>query len=219
VKSLEKVFRSVVPHVAIDYIMDSNGNFDTKNIDYHLAFNLQNGGFIEVGNNVGVEVLRTPFRLNSTNTVPVGIYDSHEWFVVARFDPSRSLQPTFRVGTGPFYNGDRRNYQAGLAWRLNYKFNTSMNYTRNDISLPNSARFKTNLLSTRFNYSMSTNVFLNALVQYNSDSKQWTSNVRFNVIHRPLSDFFLVYNERRDSVTGDMVDRAVIAKVTYMFAR
>jgi hypothetical protein len=61
-------------------------------------------------------------------------------------------------------------------------------------------------------------VFLNALLQYNTDARQWSSNVRFNVIHRPLSDIFFVYNERRDSVTGAMIDRALIAKMTYMLA-
>ena len=59
---------------------------------------------------------------------------------------------------------------------------------------------------------------LNALLQYNTDAQQWSSNVRFNIIHRPLSDFFLVYNDRRDIVAGSLVDRAVIAKVTYLMA-
>ncbi len=45
-----------------------------------------------------------------------------------------------------------------------------------------------------------------------------SSNVRFNFIHRPLSDFFLVYNERRLETTGDLIDRAIIAKVTYLMA-
>ena len=61
-------------------------------------------------------------------------------------------------------------------------------------------------------------MFLNALLQYNNDARQWSSNVRFNIIHRPLSDFFLVYNERRISQTGDMIDRALVAKMTYMLA-
>ena len=102
---------------------------------------------------------------------------------------------------------------------LNYKMNASLSYTLNNISLagPN-GRFKTHLL-TRLNYSFSTAVFLNALVQCNSDARQWSSNIRFNIIHRPLSDFFLVYNERRNSTTGDLNDRAVVAKLTYMFSR
>jgi len=61
-------------------------------------------------------------------------------------------------------------------------------------------------------------MFANALVQYNTDNRQWTSNLRFNIIHRPLSDIFLVYNERRDDRTGLMLSRAVIAKMTYMVA-
>jgi hypothetical protein len=78
---------------------------------------------------------------------------------------------------------------------------------------------KTNLLSTRFAVNFSTAVFLNGLVQYNTDAKQWSSNIRFNVIHHPLSDFFFVYNERRNTLSGDLIDRALIAKLTYMIAR
>jgi len=101
---------------------------------------------------------------------------------------------------------------------VNYRMNTSFSYSLNNIDLPQGS-FNTNLLTTRVNYSFSTSVFLNALIQYNNDSRQWSSNVRFNVIHRPLSDFFLVYNERRDSISGDLIDRALIAKVTYMISR
>ena len=61
-------------------------------------------------------------------------------------------------------------------------------------------------------------MFLNALLQYNTDARQWSSNIRFNIIHRPLSDFFFVYNDRRDTVSGALVDRALIAKMTCMMA-
>jgi hypothetical protein len=198
--------------------MDSKGNIDAKLIDYHLPLNFSNGAFIEIGKNPNVEVLDEPFKLNSTTTIPAGTYKYHEYFITGRPDASRKLQPTGRFGVGPFYSGYKHSYTGGLAWRVNHKANTSFNYTHNNISLPGT-RLKTNLLSTRFNYSFSTAVFLNALVQYNSDSRQWSSNVRFNIIHRPLSDIFLVYNERRNSLTGDMIDRAIVAKMTYMFSR
>jgi hypothetical protein len=61
-------------------------------------------------------------------------------------------------------------------------------------------------------------VFLNALLQYNTDARQWSSNVRLNIIHRPLSDLFLVYNERHDSRSGEVLNRALIAKMTYLIA-
>ena len=63
-------------------------------------------------------------------------------------------------------------------------------------------------------------VFVKAFVQYNSESDQWSSNIRFNVIHRPLSDLFVVYNDRRDAAAGGgVLDRAMIVKLTYMIAR
>jgi len=59
-------------------------------------------------------------------------------------------------------------------------------------------------------------MFLNALIQYNSELKEISSNIRFNWIHKPLSDLFLIYNERR-STTGEVVERALIGKLTYAF--
>ena len=104
---------------------------------------------------------------------------------------------------------------GGAAFRFNYKLTTSVQYTRNNISLFE-GRVKQDLLAARVNYGFTTTMFLNALIQYNSDSRQWSSNVRFNIIHRPLSDIFIVYNERRDSISGNLVDRALIAKMICM---
>ena len=35
-------------------------------------------------------------------------------------------------------------------------------------------------------------------MQYNETTDEVQTNVRFNLIHAPLSDVFLVYSERRD---------------------
>jgi hypothetical protein len=215
------IVRFVQPHVIIDYVEDRNGNFDSKYIDYHFPVTFQNGQWIEVGQNASVETLKTPFRLNNgAAIVPAGTYDQPEWFVTGRLDQSRRVYPSGSYRLGPFYTGYKHSYQGSTTFRLNYKMNASLSYTLNNISLagPN-GRFKTHLLTTRLNYSFSTAVFLNALVQYNSDARQWSSNIRFNIIHRPLSDFYLVYNERRNSTTGDLTDRAVVAKLTYMISR
>jgi hypothetical protein len=106
---------------------------------------------------------------------------------------------------------------VGPSLRLNENLNASVNLQINDVDLPTGS-FMTRLLTTRVNYNFNTKMFFNALVQYNSDNAQWTSNLRFNIIHRPLSDFFLVYNERRDERTGQMLTRALIAKMTYLVA-
>jgi hypothetical protein len=217
---LRSWLRSIGPHAQIDYVLDKDGRLDTRYIDYHLPFNFQNGAFIEVGANPSLELLSKGFDINKTATrtvtVPVGSYSFNEWFVVGNTDRSRRLSSNARFATGSFYTGYKHTYVLGGTWRVNYRLNTAFSYTKNNVDLPQGS-FDTNLLSTRVNYSFSTRMFLNALVQYNSDTRQWTSNVRFNVIHRPLSDFFIVYNERRD--TNSLIDRAVIAKITYMVSK
>jgi hypothetical protein len=132
-------------------------------------------------------------------------------------DESRPVAFAGRWGVGEFYDGYKQNYQGGAAVRLNGQLNAGVTLALNQINLP-AGRYTTNLVTARINYGFSTKAFLNALLQYNTDAREWSSNVRFNIIHRPLSDFFLVLNERRDSGTGSLLDRAVIAKMTYMVA-
>lgn len=91
-----------------------------------------------------------------------------------------------------------------------------MTWRHDSVELP-SGVFDTDLVTTRLDYSFNPRMFLNALIQYNSDLRELSSNIRFNLIHKPLSDFFLVYNERRTS-TGEVTERALIAKLTYVFS-
>jgi hypothetical protein len=122
-----------------------------------------------------------------------------------------------RYSIGPFYGGYRRYYALGPEFRPNEKFNTALTMQINDISLPTISYVST-LATARVNYNFNTKMFLNALLQYNTDTHQLSSNIRFNIIHRPLSDFFFVYNEHRDERSELLQDRSLIAKLTYMVA-
>ncbi|MGE3618732.1 MAG: hypothetical protein AB7L66_22895, partial [Gemmatimonadales bacterium] len=71
------------------------------------------------------------------------------------------------------------------------------------------------------NYSFSTGMFLDALTQYDPERHLFNANVRFNLIHHPLSDLFIDFNEQRltppdqpDLVPG----RSDIVKFTQMLA-
>ena len=99
---------------------------------------------------------------------------------------------------------------------MNEHFNASINLQVNDIEL-STGSFVSTLITSRINYNFNTKAFLNALIQYNNDSQTVSSNLRLNVIHRPLSDFFIVYNYLQDDRTG-RTDRALIVKVTYLVA-
>ncbi len=59
-------------------------------------------------------------------------------------------------------------------------------------------------------------MFLKALIQYNSEANEMVSNIRYNFMHKPLSDLYIVYNERRDMDTSEVIDRAITVKFTYV---
>jgi len=56
------------------------------------------------------------------------------------------------------------------------------------------------------------------LVQYNSLDRALATNVRFNYIHRPGSDLFIVFTEGRGGDVGawNLDARGLVMKVTYL---
>jgi hypothetical protein len=212
--------REFFPHYQIVNITRADsGAFDSRYIDYHIPLTLQNGTFIEGGVNATTENLTQIFTINSRRSITIapGRYDYNEYFILWRGDQSATLSFSGRAATGDFYDGRKQTYQFGPTVRVSSRLNMNVSWSRNVISLASGA-YTTDLVSSRINYSFSTRMFVNALLQYNTDVDQWTSNIRFNVIHRPLSDVFVVYNDRRDRAGGALIDRALIAKVTYMMA-
>ena len=77
--------------------------------------------------------------------------------------------------------------------------------------------FVTTLVGVKVLYAFTSRAFLNTFFQYNAERNQFSSNIRFNIIHHPLSDIFVVFNERRDTVTGEILDRGVVFKFTNLF--
>ncbi len=218
-KSAQTWLREIHPHYQIQNVTRTKGGLDSRYLDYHMQISFQNGAMVEPGLNGNVEVLLAPFTVNSRRNIKIlpGQYDFNEYFVFGNTNSSARLSANWRISTGDFYNGHKSSYQVGFTTKASENLNFSVTWSRNAIALPAGA-FTTDLLTTKLNYNFSTKMFVNALVQYNTDAQQWSSNIRFNLIHHPLSDFFLVYNERHDTLTNEMQNRALIAKLTYMLA-
>ena len=211
--------RETRPHWQFDTFVRRDGDgLESRYQDWHWPVNFEDGGFLEVGVNPNVEVVREAFTINNALDIDVnpGRYEFNEWFVLWSGNSSAPFYFTGRYSTGEFYDGYRRGYGFGPSIRVNEKINGSLSLQINDIEVSNGS-FVTKLVAGRFNYNFNTRMFVNALIQYNTDTRQLSSNLRFNIIHRPLSDFFLVYNDRHDDRT-DETNRALIAKVTYLLA-
>jgi hypothetical protein len=219
-KKLSGWMRETFPHIQVENFTRRNGGgLESRYMDWHWPITFQNSAFVEVGVNPNVEVIDDRFTINSRRNIFVnpGRYEFNENFILANTNAAAPFSMNLRYGNGEFYDGYRRNYTIGGTFRMNEHVNVSLSDQINDIELGSGA-FVTHLVTGRVNYYFNTKVFVNALVQYNTDTQQWSSNVRLDIIHRPLSDIYFVYNERHDSRSGALISRAVIAKMTYLLA-
>ena len=216
---LSKWLRELFPHLGVTNVSWLTGELQSRLIGAHMSINLQDGSGGELGVDPTTENLIAPFTINRRRgiVIPIGRYEFNDWHSTWRTNASAPFSLNGRVSVGDFYDGHKQTYSVGAAVRLGGRLNASINESRNQIQL-RAGRYTTDLIGARIEYGFSTIAFANALLQYNTDAREWNSNLRFNLIHHRLSDFFLVFNDRRDSITGDLIDRALVAKMTYMVA-
>jgi len=217
---LSKWLRELFPHLGVTNVSWlRSGELQSRLIGAHMSINLQDGSGGEIGVDPTTENLIVPFLINRRRgiIIPVGRYDFNDWHATWRTNASAPFSVNGRVDVGDFYDGHRQSYGGGAAVRVGGRLNAAITESRNQIQLL-AGSYTTDLITARVEYGFSTIAFANALIQYNTDAREWTSNLRFNVIHHRLSDFFLVFNERRDSSTRGLLDRALVAKVTQMVA-
>ncbi|MBI4465126.1 MAG: carbohydrate binding family 9 domain-containing protein [Acidobacteria bacterium] len=212
------VIREFFPLVISDYAILPNGDTETKLLQSRLRIEFQDGGNFETQYTQNFERTLRPFEIRRHPTdpvlIPAGDYRFNQFQVSYTSNPSKSLAGEIRYGTGDFYSGEKRTWNLAGKVQLSYRFSAQLDYERNDIDLREKS-FSTDLVGLNLDYSFNPRTFLNALIQYNSETHQVSSNIRFRLIHRSLSDFYIVYNEQRD-VRLARNDRSVALKYTHL---
>ena len=213
--------REMHPHIAWNYYTDLSGNEVAKRLHTGYSFFFNNGGFSELSINPRGELLTQPFQINSAvPAIQSGKYDWTEYMFRYNSDASRLLSATFTGIIGGLWTGTQRTIRTTVTVTPSYKFRASLGVSRTAGNLegPN-GKFVQEIWTARANYSFTTNMFIDALAQYDADRKRFNANVRFNLIHHALSNLFIVYNEQRFVTDGGPAPgRSIIVKVTQMLS-
>ena len=198
-----------------EYFKGASGKVETRTQSLTLGVEfLNNAGASFVVNNI-FDRLVNPARIQGL-AVPRGDYKYLEYTAQFNTDRSEKISGTGRIDWGEFWDGRRRSVRGGLLLKPSYRFNATFDYTRNFVRLASGSK-TTDLLGARFLLAFSPRSFVNAYFQYNSETHEVSSNIRFNITYRPLSDIYLVYNDRRSSLGNVLQERAFIVKVTNLF--
>ena len=217
----DKDIREIHPHLVWNYYEGVGGGLVAKTLHSGVTFFFQNGAYVEFSATPNFERIDAPFTISSKiDPIPAGSYGWTQWQITGITDPSRVVSAGFKGIVGGLWSGTQRTVDVNVTVRPSYRFwaDLRLQRTAGDLQEPR-ATFTKTFWTLRTNYSFNTNMFVDALVQYDPDSALINTNIRFNLIHHPLSDLFIVYNEQRFT-TGDAIPpgRGLTIKVTQTVA-
>ncbi len=208
-----KHIRDINLSTSYDYYAGVDGKIETRTNSYRFNIEFANSSTFQVSTNETFEHLRQRFARYS---IPAGNYAYRDYGVSFNSDRSRVIGGRITYNFGDFWNGTQRSPGGDITFKPNYHWQIDTTYSHTDIKVP-AGRFLTTLIGLKVLYAFNSRAFLNTFIQYNAANHQVSSNVRFNIIHHPLSDIYVVFNEHRNTMTGKVQDRGVAFKFTNLF--
>ncbi len=185
----------LTPHASHYTIFNFHtGQQETQYTHLDSTIEWRNGARLATAFNMTKEGVLDPFEIFPGVDVPVDTYSHNE--AQLRFNTNRGAPLSFeiRAVAGGFFGGERVQVGPQVNMRVGETLNAELGWDRNDITLPSGA-FVTNLARARVNYSFTTRIFVQALVQYNDRDNLWSSNVRFGLLSDANTGLFIVYND------------------------
>lgn len=204
-----------------NHYLNSDGSLNERDLflSYDLFFkNTSQFSIIGVNREVNLQ-FATNFLGNQYDNLPIDNYTFNRGTI--SYNSDRRKQFTYRTSAtyGEFFNGNITTLSASGNIRFGYWGNFSLSYDYNDISLPeNYGNLDLHLFRFRGLISFTNKLFFNNVVQYNSQSENFSVFSKLQWRYSPLSDIFLIYNQNNNTNDFDLRNRSIILKLTYRFA-
>ena len=212
--SLGSYIRDITLTASDEYAILSDGRTETKTFTGpYGTVDFQDGGSFNYSYSRTFDRLVQPFVLHG-HRIPTGDYRSNGFSIGYSSSKRRQLSGSITVQPQDFYTGIQTLWTWSGLLQASYRLATQLNYQKSDVHLREGS-FTTHLASLRTDYSFNPKISLSALIQYNSDTHQVSSNIRFRFIHHPLSDFYVVYNDQHDTDLHRS-DRSLTLKYTHL---
>jgi hypothetical protein len=165
--------------------------------------------------------LLQPFDPTNTDGDTLATGTEYQWNAWGFFYASTQARRfTYELQTrfGGYYGGYRSNVSGGLAYRFQPYGSVSVDFSYNDIDMPQpykSADFW--LLGPRIDITFTNSIFLSTFLQYNQQSDNINLNARFQWRYKPASDIYLVYTDNYLPAGLSVKNRALVFKITYWY--
>ncbi len=200
-----------------EYISTTDGRMQDWQASVHLGPELESGDGFRAMLDIGETQLDQGFLLADSIPIASGRYDARAIRLFLNSSRHRALVGELRIGWERFYDGTLWSLEPSVSLAPSPQVSLELAHEWNRVDVPN-GELTSNVTSLRFGYAFSTKLITNALLQYNSLDKTLSANLRLNFIHRPGSDLFVVFTERRgvDDELWDLSNRGFVIKLTYL---
>jgi len=205
----------------------SNETGKTESAEIGIGYDLQtkSGMFGRVELIQVREHLVDTFSLSDNAFVPDGRYISYQADLRINTPQSRRFSARLQFSAGEYYDGKRFSFTPNLTWNANAYLQLRMNYSYNRVKFDSRNQdYTAQIAGLNGQLMFSTKLIFNALVQYNSNDNRVTSNLRLRYNPKEGNDFYLVYNENRNTDIQMTVpelpgvnNRLILLKYTYTF--
>ena len=187
--------RTIMTFAAFEqYHHDKNGSLESQNLFYRpLRIENNSGDTYSTMFRDQTEVLLEPFEISEGIFLPTGSYEYKSYELEFEGAPERTLSPTFLLGTGDFFNGDRSVIEGALDWRPSSRWFLGVGYQYNDISLP-VGDFSTRVIQARANLAFNARWSWMNIIQYDNVSDTAGINSRLRWHPEAGEDLYIVWN-------------------------
>jgi len=207
------------PMYVLTYTTDQSNRLVNRLHHLMLGTTLRDDSFINVIYQKHMDVLDLPFNIRPDVRIPIGAYSMNEWMFTYNTSPGKKFFQRVTFQPNDFYGGTRRSFSYAVGARATSRLSSELQYNRNDVKMP-WGNFLVNLSTLRVDYTFSPRMTIRSLTQYNTSTNEISNNIRFNLIHHPGSDLFVVYNDlRQTGLPADVFaqkDRQLVVKLNYL---
>jgi hypothetical protein len=217
-------FREFRPHVSWTHFWSLAGFSESYvvHIDNHFAF--ANGAFFQLpGFNLTGEGLQQPFEIRPGIVIPPGTYHNAEWEFRANTNRGAPWSVSGGWELGGFYSGHRFGPTATITYRGGGPLTGSLQASWFDVRLKE-GEFTTAVARLNTVYAFSAHLYLQGNFQYNGDTRDLSTNLRFGWVGSAGTGLFVVYNDtehvgplERTGLNAGPKQRQLVVKVSRLF--
>ena len=194
---------------SIDYILTADENhLETRQSVVAFETEFESSDRLTLAATDSYELLVEPFVPPGAGfSIPAGGYSFADVYVAYSMAQQRRINGMVAVRRGAYFGGNLTTLELtqgriAVLPQMSVEPTVSFNW----IDTPYGA-FQTNLAVARVNYAFNPRMFFSGLIQYNSASNSFSSNLRLRWEYSPGSELFVVYTDDRDVTGGLRPDR------------